>query len=289
MTTKFRRSSLCPVLVLVAMGWHGHVAASEFRTELEATLEHDGNPARSAPGEGVPSEFVQGLTLAMTRSEAVDQHGGWVWRTAVSTRLHSRYRQLNELAAEVGMTYRIQPEVGFSKPWYEVAWRLDRRVHDGSAIRDDTRLVVGLSTGANLTDRISVNGGLHVTRAVADREHVFDQTERALKLGATYRLAGAQLIYGKWTYARGDRVFGSLEDYPPASWIKVSADDLALSADQYAYRTDARTHEMEAGWSMPAGVQSFVDVAWRHSSSAAQEGHTYKVNQMFLGWRWLVK
>ncbi|MDB5874590.1 MAG: hypothetical protein JWQ07_4032 [Ramlibacter sp.] len=262
--------------------------AAGTRVESEFSLEHDGNPARAERGEGVPAEFIQAATLRVARSQRIDERSGWVLHGHASLRQHDLYHGLNELNLGGGATYRIQPEVGFTAPWYELGLAVERSARSNSAIRNLTRGVASVSTGANLTDRISASAGLRLTRAVADSGPVFDQLERALDLEGAYHL-GRGGGYARWSLARGDQAFSSSVKEYGVTGIEAEAGDPAVGPDFYAYRARALTRVVEAG--------AFVSVAPRQGwalwvravHSATASGAAYSTRQLGISWRYLVE
>lgn len=261
--------------------------AAGLRLEAELSIERDGNPARAEQGEGVPGEFIQSAAFRAAHSFRIDERSGWVLHAEGALRRHDRYHGLDELEFGAGALYRIQPQVGFSAPWFEAGAALGRSQRAGSAIRNLTRANLDLAMGANLTDRIAARAGVRLARAVADSGSVFDQRERALDLEGSYRFGGGSTAFARWSAARGDQVFGApLEEY--GSGIRAEADDPAIGDGYYAYRVGAATKVLEAGISVPSGRRHNWTLWVRGIRSESDAGLVYQTRKAGLGWRYLL-
>ena len=286
---KRRMVALAALVALATSAACAPALAAGVRIESELSVMRDGNPARAEAGDGVPAEFIETATIRVARSQLLDERSGWVLQGRASLRQHDRYHGLNELNIGGGAVYRIQPEVGFTAPWYELGLTLERSVRSDSAIRNYTRAVAGLATGANLTDRISASAGLRLTRAVADTGSLADQRERALDLEGNYRIGSSATAYARWSLARGDQTYSSMAKFYGADGSPAWTADPALGPDMNAYRVRALTRVLEAGAFVSVAPRQGLSLWLRAIRSASEYGAVYTTRQVGIDWRYMLE
>lgn len=262
------------------------VLAAGVRLETELSLERDDNPARAEAGQGAAAELVQTLSVRGARSQLLDERSGWVLHGEANLRKHDRYHALDELEVGGGAVYRIQPEVAYTAPTYELALTLERSMRSGSAIRNVTRGVVALSAGANLTDRLKANAAARFTRAVADTGTVADQHERAVDLECSYRFGQNRSLYARGSLARGDQMFSSSVMERGSPGVDAEAADPAFGANFTAYRSKALTRMAELGVFIPSTGRQGWNIWARAIHSVADSGATYSTLKWGVDWRY---
>jgi len=282
--TRLLRNSarICALCLLL----QGSAHAGPGDVEFEVFGGHDSNPSRAQTGNGVASEDIQGAGASLLRSLLLDEHSGMVLRVGGAILRHSVFSGLNNLALNTKLSYRIQPTVGYTLPWYELSIDLERRQYANSAIRDGTSAALDLSMSKHFTDRIYSTTGLGLRKSLADRTNTFDLTERKLFITFGYKFGLENTFYASLSRARGDQVFGASESYAVRGAVKASADDPVFGQGYYAYRMDATSSIAEAGVNLPVRGHGTWDISAKRSRAYAYGGQAYEYNLMLISWRY---
>lgn len=273
---------VCLLGVLLPASAYAYPSAIEF----ELFGGHDSNPSRAQAGNGVAAEDVRGARVSVHRSDLLDERSGMILRGGGTILTHSVYSGLNELAVNANLSYRIQPTVGYTLPWYELSVDLERRNYANSAIRDATNAALELSVGKHFTDRIYSTSGIGLKRSVADRANIFDQTERNIFVTFGYKFNRESTLYAKASRARGDQVVGAEAAYGINGNVKAGDDDPVFGQGRYAYRMNATSSLAEVGVNLPLRGLGTWDLSARRYRAIADGGPAYEYNLMLISWRY---
>jgi hypothetical protein len=273
---------MCAIFLLM----QGPAKAEAGGVEFEVFGSHDSNPSRAQAGNRVGAENIQGAGATLLRSMLLDERSGMIFQGGGTIQRHSAFSGLNNLALNAGVIYRIQPTVGYAMPWYELALNLERQRYANSAIRDGSSAALDLSVGKHFTDRIYSTAGVGIKRSLADRENLFDLTERRLFVTLGYRFGLENTFYASLSQRRGDQVFGSRETYGVSGTVKASGDDPVFGEGYYAYRMDAASNIAEAGVNLPVRGNGALDVRAKRSRTYAYGGQAYDYTLMQISWRY---
>lgn len=280
--TLWYSAGICALCLLL----QGSARAGLGDIEFEAFGGHDSNPSRAQAESRVAAENILGARASVLRSYLLDERSGIIIRGGGTILRHSVFSGLNELGLNANLSYRIQPTVGYTSPWYELSIDLERRQYTGSAIRDGMSAALDLSVGKHFTDRIYSTTGVGVKRSLADRAYVFDRTERKLFITIGYKFGLENTLYASLSRTRGDQVFGSDEIYGVRGAVKAGADDPVFGEGYYAYRMDASSNIAEAGVNLPVRGHGNWDLSVKRSRAYAYGGQSYEYNLMLLSWRY---
>lgn len=260
--------------------------AGQQGLEFETFAGHDGNPSHGQAGNGIAGEDIYGASLNMLRSELLDEHSGLTVRGGTTLLEHARFSGLNELVLAANLRYRVQPTIGYTRPWYQLSLDLERHQFACSAMRDATHAAIELTAGKRFTDRLDATVGIALRRGLADHGEVFDLSERRLFLAAGYKFGPANTLYASLSHASGDQVFGADESSYLRGNIKASAEDPVFGKDIDVYRMAASTTSAEVGVNLPLRGAGAWDLSAKHSRAYANDGPAYAYRQILLSWRY---
>jgi hypothetical protein len=265
---------------------HQPARAGGGSIEAELFDARDNNPSRAQPDNSVGAENVQGARITWLRSALLDYRSGMIFSGGGTIERHSAYSGLNNIALNAGMRYRIQPSVGYTMPRYELALALERHSYADSAIRDATSAALELSVAKHFTDRIYSSAGVGISRSVADREQVFDQSQRKLFATLAYRFGLDNTLQLRLSRRKGDQVFGAHESDGLYGSAKAGADDPVFGGGYYAYRLGAATTIAGADLNFPVRGNGELIIGVRRNRTYADGGQAYASTRTLLSWRY---
>lgn len=264
----------------------GTAQAEVGPVELELFGGHDSNPSRAQAVSRVEAEDVQGARATAFRSLLLDERSGMIFRGGGTVERHSSFSGLNNIGLNAGISYRIQPTVGYAMPWYELSLDLERHRYASSAIRNGMSAALNLSVGKHFTDRIYSTAGVGIKRNLADDTELFDLTERKLFATLGYRFGLKNAFYASLSRSKGDQVFGAAESYGVSGEVKAKGDDPVFGEGHYAYRMDATSTAAEAGLNLPVRGIGVLDMSAMRSRSYAYGGQAYEYTLIRISWRY---
>jgi hypothetical protein len=254
--------------------------------EFELFGTRDSNPNSAQPDNAVGAENVQAARLTWLRSALLDQRSGMMFSGGGTIERHSAYSGLNNLVLNAGIRYRIQPNVGYTMPRYELALELERHSYADSAIRNATSAALELSVAKHFTDRIYSSAGVGISRSLADREQVFDLNQRKLFATLAYRFGLDNTLRLSLSRHIGDQVFGAHESDGLNGTARASGDDPVFGAGYYAYRLGATSTIAGADLNFPLRGNGELSIGVRRNRTYADGGQAYASTRALLGWRY---
>jgi hypothetical protein len=251
-------------------------AADAWRYGVSADLLHDDNATRGLY-DGVKSDNILVVEGSATRSLLLGPTSGALFRAALRYTQYADLKDISNVALVGRAAWRIQPTLGYSAPWYEIAGQAQFLRHADSELRDGSIYSIDASAGSNLTDRTRLAGGIGVDkRSGGGTVGLYDLSNNRLWGSFDLRLGLRNTLYARLTRLAGDQVFssGSHQGLSPAG---IWEDDPALReplglAVANAYRLDATTLIAELGFNYPLRRNDALDFSVLHSSSKVNEG-----------------
>lgn len=253
--------------------------------ELSATREDNVAHAKSAAD--VKSDNIVELKIDLQHAWLVNTYSGILLRGNVQLDQYQHFDGLSHIAANAGITYRIQPVVGYSTPIFDISTAVERSAFRDSAIRDGTALQADAAVSSRVTDRIRLRGGLGVERRWADQGNVFEWLHNRMYVGGDYRFGAKATLYANATRIDGDQAVTSSPDPGLLGESRAVASDPALGARR-AYRIDATTYVLEIGDSIVLSADTTLDIGLRHFSiSSGDDG--YDGSEFRVSWLYRFK
>jgi hypothetical protein len=277
---------------IVALGLAGSlycVANAGTVLDLQLSTGHDSalNQSSWEPKAGQ----VQGAELTLSRSAVIDGNSGWVLRGRLAYERNASFSALNNLALGLDAIYRVQPEAGFTQPWFELEAGALQRQYSGSAMRDGAEVHAGALVGQRWTDRLRARAGAGWSRRWGQDGEVFDLLNRRAFVDFGLRVGDDSLLFARINRSWGDQVFGGdppvAAGAPLPSWWSDSyakagarAHDPVFVDDWWAYRTQAIASTLTLGFNLPLNGNSAVSFGVDRSLISAQGGSRYDRTQV---------
>jgi hypothetical protein len=251
----------------------GIAQAANTVVDAELSATRDDNVARAKSAADVKSDNIVELNINLQHAWLVNTYSGILLRGNVQFDEYQHFDSLSHIAANAGITYRIQPAVGYSTPIFDISTAVERSDFRDSAIRDGTALQVDAAVSSRVTDRIRLRGGLGLERRWADKDSVFEWLHNRIYVGGEYRYGAKATLYANASRIDGDQAVTSSPDPGLFSESKAVASDPALGARR-AYRIDATAYVLELGDSIVISADTTLDVGLRHFSiSSGDDGY----------------
>lgn len=269
-----RRTAVIAAVLLLAAP--PALAAGAWRYGLNADLAHDDNATRGLY-DGVKADNILVVEGSATRSLLLGPNSGALFRAALRYSQFADLKDISNVALVGRAAWRVQPTLGYSAPWYEIAGQAQFLRHADSELRDGSILSVDASLGSNLTDRTRLSGGIGLDkRSGGGTVGLYDLSNNRLWGTFDLRLGLRDTLYARLTRLAGDQVFSS-GSHSGLSTADNWADDPALRAPlglavANTYRLDATTLIAELGFNYPLRQNDALDFSVLHSSSKVNEG-----------------
>jgi hypothetical protein len=249
----------------------------------DTALVYDSNIGRAQRSIDIDDDFALEAGLTAARSFRLSDKSGLMVRAGAQVRQQFRFQDLSLLSLDAGVNYRIQPVVGFTNPWIELALDLARLEFRDSRIRDGWIGNAGVTVGKYFTDRIRTTAGWNYEARNAEQSQVFDWHHNTLNLAADYRFTENSTLYTKALRIYGDQVstvrfpYSASGNYQDVA--KAVAPDTALgdNPEHRAYRIGAITNVFEIGMNYAVKGDLALDFSLQHYHSNADGGNTYNV------------
>jgi hypothetical protein len=254
--------------------------ADSTRFGADAEFFHDSNATRGPTEEDERSDDAVSIEGYAARSFLLGQKSGVVLRGGLRLSEHLTFGDLSNLAASVRAAYRVQPLVGYSKPWIEVAGSAQWLKHSDSELRDGYIASASVGVGSYLTDRVRASLNVGLEERAGSEGALYDLSQNRIWATLDYRVGVAATLYGSLTWLAGDQVFNAASA-SGQNWLAPYADvivaDPAL-ADEFGgvaplgYRIEATTFLYELGLNFPLRDNQAIDLSGSYFDSEADQG-----------------
>ncbi len=269
-------ASLAAGCLLASLAVH----ADSTRFGVDAEFLHDTNVTRGPTAEDEKSDTIVSVEGYAARSYQLGVRSGIVMRGGLRLAEHTTFGDLSHVAASARAIYRLQPQPGYSQPWFEIAGAGQWLQHRDSDLRDGFIASASLGAGSYLTDRVraSINAGLE--ERIGSEGTLYDLTQNRIWGTLDYRVGLAATLYGSVIRLAGDQVFnaGSAAGQAGLSpYYDVRVRDPALSEEfngvaPYGYRLEATTYIFELGLNLPLRGNQAIDLSGSFFDSSTDRG-----------------
>jgi len=243
------------------------LAAEPARFGADAELARDDNVTRGVLDPDRKSDTLLSLGASATRSVLLGPRSGVVFQGGARYTHFADLGDLSNLALSGRAAYRVQPTVGFSNPWLELAAELQWLAHDDSELRDGAIVSLTASLGSHVTDRIRLSAGAGLERRSGGGADVYDLSTNRLFATVDYRTGLRSTLYARIARISGDHVFAAVDPLSLA-WLDAIYDrraaDPALGPGFTAYRLEASTTLYDLGFNYPLAGNQAIDVSLTH-------------------------
>jgi hypothetical protein len=268
------------IFILTCQGLAGVAQADATHIGIEAALAHESNIGRAEYSRDVQEDTAFQAGANIRRSMRLTSNSGLVARAGIRLQEQAHYDNLSLAAADAGVSYRIQPFLGYTAPWIDLSLGAERLGYRDSEIRDGWVNTLGVAAGKYFTDKLRMTAGWMAERRHAENSRVFDLRNHGWHLGIDFRLTPHGSLYAKATRIFGDQVSSTPQSSSSDTPLRYSAQtpDAALSEhgdSRNAYRFDAVTNTMELGYNHAIRGNIAFDISARYFDADAEGGHTY--------------
>ena len=263
-------------------------AAEEWRFGLNAELMHDDNATRGLY-DGKKSDNIAAVEGAATRSWLLSSRSGLLVRGAARYSHFMDIDDISNLALIGRAAWRIQPTLGYSAPWYELAGQAQVLRHADSELRDGEIFTFEASAGSHLTDRVRLSAGFGVDeRSGGGNAGVYDLSTTRVFVTIDMRVGVRNALYARFTHQAGDHVFNVIPALGLGVWDVDPALASVYGAPGNAYKVDATSQIYEIGFNYALGANQGLDFSLTGIDSEPDEGPaagtTYSATQLRATW-----
>ncbi|MGQ0544787.1 MAG: hypothetical protein ACT4P3_05560 [Betaproteobacteria bacterium] len=281
----YRQALLTAALVLAALP----AAAQPIRLGVDLELERDDNFTRGPLPADQRSDTRIGVGGAAVHSVVLGPRSGLILRGGARYAHQVDFGDTSHLALSGSAAWRIQPVVGFSTPWIELAGELQWLRHADSELRDGSIASLTASVGSYVTDRLRLSAGAGADRRSGDSTGLYDLSTTRLFATVDLRVGERATLYGRIARVAGDHVFTAV-DPTSQGWLipisEVIVSDPALAsgfsgAAPAAYRLEATTLVYDLGINYPLFGAHTLDFSLTHyASETDRDARKYDATQL---------
>lgn len=221
--------------------------------------------------------------LTASRSMRLSNRSGLVLYAGGLIRQQAKFTDLSLLRLKTGLRYRIQPVVGFTNPWIELALDTSRLEYRDSEIRDGWSGTAGVSVGKYFTDRISMSLAWQYESRYADNTEVYEYERNSFSLTADYQFPNKSHLYTRATRIYGDQISTVKL---PSNFAIYGANSKTFERDHAyengspnesrAYRIGAISNVLEVGFNYPVQNNLALDFSLQHYKANTDGGNSYE-------------
>jgi len=256
-----KRITAIAAVLLLAAPLAPAVAAEGTRYGLDAEFTHDDNASRGYYDADRKADNILALEGSATRSRLLGLRSGAVFRATARYSRFNVFGDLSNLALTGRAAWRIQPGMGFSSPFFEIAGNLAWLRHADSELRDGTIVSLEASTGSHLTDRVRLGAGFGVDQRDGGGGGLYDLSTNRFWATLDYRFGVRNTAYARLMQVAGDHVFCSLTVGLWPAWELDPALASGLGRAPECYRLDAKTLLWDIGLNYPLSGNRSLDFA----------------------------
>lgn len=276
----YRHLAFAAALILAALPALGQ----PVRFGADAQIERDDNFTRGVQAPDQRSDTRLGVGAEAVKALVLGPRTGAVFRAGARYSHQVDFDDTSHLALTGSAAWRIQPVVGFSAPWIELAGDLQWLRHADSDLRDGTIASLTASVGSHLTDRLRLSAGAGAGRRSGDSSGLYDLSTTRIFASADWRVGARATLYGRVARVSGDHVFAAVDPLSQG-WLsaiqEVLIADPALGSGFVGYRVEAATMVYDLGVNYPLGNAHALDVSLTHAASETdRDAREYDATQL---------
>jgi len=199
------------LLTLCALLLSSQLVAAPFY-DLALYTSHEDNIGR---GEGENNRLSDNIINYSARASfpvALPAHATLTINSGIQWFDYQRHSGFDHLNYDIGVKYRIKPDLHFTSPWYSLGIKLSHDEYDTSELSNNNAISVDVMTGKRLTDRVLVKLGLNYKNQRATTDQVGDFGTPLFDLETSKAFIGADyfynqfILYMQYTLQTGDIV-----------------------------------------------------------------------------------
>ena len=136
---------------VAAAGYYGDGAY----VDADLGIRYESNLSRANNGADIEEDMVTALSAGAGYLKKLDNNSQLLISAYLAHERFAEFRDLNNVAVNVSIVYTIQPQAGYTQPWYTLSVDVAKQQFDQSDIRDSLFVSTRFTAGKRLTDRIT--------------------------------------------------------------------------------------------------------------------------------------
>jgi hypothetical protein len=240
--------SVCPTVY--AAGYYGEGPY----VDADISVRYEDNLSRTSKSPETEEDMITALSAGGGYVKKLDDKSQLLFSAYLAHERFSEFRDLNNLAVNTSVIYTIQPNKGYTQPWYELSLNLTKLKFNKSNIRDSFILNTQASAGKRFTDRLVGKFVYNFERRYSEGE-VFDTDNHELDSGIIYSYSREISLFANYRLSVGEVVSTAIPNPTIIAASKsVAPDDVFVAGTgpgcsnrRCAYRIDALSHHFETG------------------------------------------
>ena len=243
-----------------------------FRYSYDISVADDDNVRRAQNNIDIRSDLITSFTLNARGGMPLDALSLMSYGGSITYDNFDVFDDLNNLNFNINAKYRFSTSAGFTSPVYSIGVKLGG-IESESEMRDSTTFAASFDMNKWITTAISMTTGLGY-KLRESKSDVFDTSEGRVFINFDLNLSKAALIYGTYTYIRGDIVSSATPSLAIINAADVIESDDAFggfTTNQFAYRIDAESQVFTLGYNHIMTRSISIDLSYRYIDSEATE------------------
>lgn len=257
--------------------------AAEVKLDMDLSLLYDNNVSLAESNRDIFSDQVVSLDLIASQSFRLNPQSNLSVKAKLGRNQFARFNDLSNTVFALGARYRIQPEIGFYKPWLELGINAEKLLFDDSEMRDGALFNLNLSTHKRFTERLKANVGVGFEKRIADSSDVFEWKRYSLLLGGLYKYSEQATLLASYSYMTGDQVFVAT---PSLAFLSVAnrVSNDPVFGQRRAYRLDAHANTLNTSFNYRINPNNTLDAGLQYAKIEAEGNHQYDATQVNISW-----
>lgn len=257
--------------------------AADFKLDTNLSLLYDNNVSLAEANRDIFNDEIISLNIITSKNFMLNPHSNLSVKAKLARNQFARFNDLSNTVFALGARYRIQPEIGFYKPWLELGINGEKLLFDDSEMRDGTLFNLNLSAHKRLAERLNATFGVGFEKRIADSSDVFEWKRYSLLLGGLYKYSEQATLLASYSYMTGDQVFVAT---PSLAFLSVanSVSNDPVFGQRRSYRLDAHANTLNTSFNYRINPNNTLDAGLQYAKIEAEGNHQYDATQVHLSW-----
>lgn len=257
--------------------------AADIKLDTDLTLQYDNNVSLAESNRDIFSDQIVSLDLIASQSFRLNPHSNLSVKAKLARNQFARFNDLSNTVFALGARYRIQPEIGFYKPWLELGINAEKLLFDDSDMREGALFNLNISAHKRLTERLNADFGVGFEERIANTGDVFEWQRYSLFFGGQYKYSVQVTLLAGYSYIKGDQVFVATASPAFRMGANAIVDD-PVFGQRRAYRLDAYANALNTSFNYRINSNNSLDTGLQYAKIEAEGNHQYDATQAHISW-----
>ncbi len=264
-----------------------HSGSKPYSFNLNAGILYDDNVGRAVLSQDLQSDTI--FNLGASASYSFPQHHSMLTLTAgIDHNSYQDFDRLSNTLLSTRVDYEIQPDHGFTSPWYLLSLEYTYADYD-SALRNGNGFSIEMAAGKRITDLLSIRAGLVFDSFSADARE-FDTDDTRIYLSTDYKTSNENIVYLTLAYTDGNTTTSTTDssaaskkiDYVPryghhlpgeVNFTPLRSDD--AFRDGFVYQLETESISLQLGDNYALSSHQSIDASVFYFRSDSFGSETY--------------